>query len=521
MSDGIVTKSYTLRGNSAVAFDALDFAVLYHGPANSSKTLTCCAKLMEYANLYPGFRGLMCRATRAAMTQSVLVTFENKVLPADHPSRGGVGREHRTSYQWPNGSEIVIGGMDNPDRVMSTEYDLIYVAEAHEIDEDGYEKLITRLRNKRVRFADIAANRPDLHVPTSGRALMVVDGRWVPVESEFFHQIIADTNPQHPGHWLWRRHLRGDMRGIRALHGDNPSFGPDDQRALDRLTGHRRRRLRDGEWCAAEGMIFTEFDESLHVVGPEQVPRTNWSMFAIDWGDRAPGVLQVWTFDQEGRAYREVEVYRRSMRQEWWADRVVELHKEYDPVAIVCDTDRGWTIDLLNDRLGKRNGRVIAVPVQKKKIGQRRGFVLDTIDLCAERLQVADDGRPRLFLVRGANRHIDEGLREEGKPWRTEDEIAAFQWRPDDSSRPTREEPDPLCADHGIAAMRYMAAWSLNRWYEEREVPAYRKWSRYSLGRICGHDRILYGVTRPEWQELTWQGPAGGSSSRRARGERS
>ena len=44
-------------------------------------------------------------------------------------------------------TRLIIGGMDNADRIMSTEYDIILVVEATEISEDDAEKLGTRLRN--------------------------------------------------------------------------------------------------------------------------------------------------------------------------------------------------------------------------------------------------------------------------------------------------------------------------------------------------------------------------------------
>jgi hypothetical protein len=43
----------------------------------------------------------------------------------------------------------MIGGMDKPTKIMSSEYDFIYVQEAIELTETDWENLTTRLRNGR------------------------------------------------------------------------------------------------------------------------------------------------------------------------------------------------------------------------------------------------------------------------------------------------------------------------------------------------------------------------------------
>ncbi len=46
-------------------------------------------------------------------------------LATDNPICAGVQRESRHSYKYPNGSEVVVGGMDRPGKILSAEYDLI------------------------------------------------------------------------------------------------------------------------------------------------------------------------------------------------------------------------------------------------------------------------------------------------------------------------------------------------------------------------------------------------------------
>src|SRR5690606_12230398 len=203
------------------------------GPAGTGKSRGALEKMHLCAEKYAGMRGLIVRKTRVSLTHTGLVTLEEHVLPEGHSVLYGPVRSHRSSYRYPNGSELVVGGMDNPVKVMSGEYDLIYVQEATELSEADWEQLTTRLRNGRMPY----------------------------------QQIIGDCNPGPPTHWIKQRADRGDMLMLDTRHQDNPTLydhsrgewtekGREYLAKLDKLTGVRRRRLRDGEWAAAEGAVY-------------------------------------------------------------------------------------------------------------------------------------------------------------------------------------------------------------------------------------------------------------------------
>ena len=200
--------------------------------------------LHALARDYPGLRILVCRQTRASLSESVLATFEEEVLPADGSRNVAAGerRDRRGSYRYPNGSRIVLGGLDKPDRILSTAWDVVYVNEAIEAEADAWEALGSRL------------NRP-------GR-----DRR--------FGYLIGDTNPGDPAHWLKKRCDDGLTTLWQTTHAANPAlFGPEGwteywppyKERLDRLRGTRRGRLRDGLWVAGEGQWFGSFDPATHV----------------------------------------------------------------------------------------------------------------------------------------------------------------------------------------------------------------------------------------------------------------
>src|SRR5262245_16006672 len=105
-----------------------------------------------------------------------------------HPARRGPGRASRRAYHYPNGSTIVVGGLDDPAKVMSTEDDLAFVQEAIELAEADWEALTTHLRH------GVAPSQ----------------------------QLLADTNPDGPGPWPRRRADAGRSLLLEPRHEDNP-----------------------------------------------------------------------------------------------------------------------------------------------------------------------------------------------------------------------------------------------------------------------------------------------------------
>ena len=218
------TRPYEPLGAARTLIESHDLEILIDGPAGTGKTRAVCEKCHLLCQEVAGIRILWLRATRVSMTESVLVTFETKVVPVGDPMLFGPDRRYRHKYAYPNGSEIILGGLDNVDRVMSTEYDMICVFEATEISENDWETLNTRMRN---------------HV--------------LP-----YQQQIADCNPSYPRHWLIMRTRSDLMRRIPSRFEDNPSITPGYLVQLSRLSGHRRARLYEGLWAAAEGLVYPD-----------------------------------------------------------------------------------------------------------------------------------------------------------------------------------------------------------------------------------------------------------------------
>lgn len=380
-------------------------AALIDGPAGTGKTRGVLQIAYMMAEEWPGCRILFVRKTRTALTESVLVTFETKVCPEGAPCLEGPTRAHRQSYDFPNGSHIVCGGMDNADRIMSTEYDLICCFEATELSEDDAEKLMTRLRNGKVPW----------------------------------QQIIFDCNPGPPTHWLKRWADGGRCERFPSRHEDNPTVTPAYLAVLDGLTGHRRLRLRDGLWAAAEGAVYPEWDASVHLIDPFPIP-ASWRRFrSIDFGYTNPFVCQWWAVDGDGRMYLYREIYKSRTIVEDHAKVIKQFGQGEKCDESVTDHDA-------EDRATLERHGFSSMPARKD--------VTVGIQAVSNRLRCAGDGRPRLFILRDCRVDADPALAEGKHPTCTAEEFDGYCWQPDKDGKPTKEEPVKV-DDHGMDAMRY------------------------------------------------------------------
>jgi len=395
-----------------------DPEVLLCGPAGTGKSRAALEKLHLCAEKYAGCRLLIIRKTRASLTETGLVTYERDVLPEGHPAALGPKREHRHSYKYPNGSEIVVGGMDKPSKTLSTEYDIIYVQEATELSEDEWETLTRPLRNGVIPY----------------------------------QQIIADCNPAQRTHWLKLRCDAGRTRMIESRHEDNPLLydrkrGEWTERGrayiavLDRLTGVRYLRLRKGLWVSAEGIIYDEWDATVHVVNRFPIPADWRRYWVIDFGFTNPFVWQAWAEDPDGRLYRYREIYktRRTV-----AEHAQEIKRvcadEPRPVAVICDHDAE---DRATFTLETNMSTVAAIKM-----------VSPGIQAVKERLKPAGDGKPRLYLMRDSLVELDQELVDRKLPTCTEDEVEGYVW--DTSHGQKRGEQPVKENDHGCDCMRYL-----------------------------------------------------------------
>jgi hypothetical protein len=427
---------FQARGANLEAMKSKAPRVLLAGPAGTGKTRVILEKLHQLCLRTSRVKCLIVRQTLVSLTASGVQTFENDVIPeavADGTVRffGGSLRIP-PRYMYANGSSIALGGMSDPMRIMSTEYDVVYVQEASEVDLTALDMLTTRLRNGRLSF----------------------------------HQLIMDANPQQPTHPLKIECDQNRMLMLHSRHEDNPRFfnvdgtmtpsGVGYMTVLDALTGVRYLRLRRGIWAAAEGVIYDEFNPAVHLVPRFDVPADWRRIWSVDFGYVHPFVWQDWAVSPDGVMVLVREIFRTGRLVEDHARDIKQLTQgERPPHAVVCDHDA-------EDRatLERHLGR--ATRPANKKVSQG-------IQAMAARFRLDGRGRPRILFMRDATVHgqttpedpdraplwkADPELVTMKRPTNTPDELPGYVWNDKKAEQPVKEMDDGCdAARYGVAEL--------------------------------------------------------------------
>ena len=436
--------------------------VLIEGPAGTGKSFGV-AQWMHQLCLEgpPNLRVLWARQTLQSHRESTQVTFE-KVCGDDEEMLAyltrGAKRENRRSYDYPGGQHIALGGLDHPERLYSTEWDVVWIEEAVEVARSDYLRFHRALRNNAMRW----------------------------------HLLLSTTNPKSQYHWLNRRFPEGhrrapDTRGrlLRLLsrHKDNPTCTPEYLRGLEPLPEPLRSQLYLGAWVSASGLVFPQYDEGRHLVNWElrrtedgrgwllvdpslygadtqaSTRHVKWFGASMDFGYSNPGCFGVWAVLADGSSVLVREVYRTGWQQEQWAEAIEEIHRETPISRIIGDCAEPRFIDFLNDSLSFSRGRGVGSVVRAcdKSKGKIHG-------LNAVR-RALDNDLIRFLHPEARMRQWPDPELDESAPTCSTQEAPSYTY-PDPEragtpdarvKREQSEVADPTCVDHGMDMWEYWA----------------------------------------------------------------
>jgi phage terminase large subunit len=449
--------------------------LLYSGRYGSSKSRTLCEKADLRCRAYPGARVVIARKRRTDLGQTTLPVLLEETISEDERAWGWrVAADGGSTLYYPNGSRILVVGLDNPGKLRSGQFDLALVDQAEELEQEEWDAILGRLRH-----------------------------RVGP-----YRQLAGFCNPAGPSHFLFKRfrpdlgsHVEWTREPVTLMNGDVLPAGqpmrevvlagaadnvenllPDYQLMLASYTGGYRDRYVLGRWVSFEGALFDTYDERFHVrERPDEwrewggYPPPNWKRVrSVDFGYAAPFVLQWWAISPEGAWWLYREIYR--------TQRLVSGH------AAVAKREEMRELNVLNECITAKNLR--AWP--KAPLLLRLSFSMSPADHAdAEaRAQLEELGfatipaikdrdagyqtlyemvtprvdpttnvaRARLYFVRDARcEPPDPRLVHLGKPTCTHEEFPLLQFRPVPTSGKDKTQPEEHLKgdDHGYDAARY------------------------------------------------------------------
>ena len=384
--------------------------MLLTGSAGGGKSRLAAEKVHGYLLRYPNAMGLMLRKIRQSMTNSTVLFMDREIIGSDPRVRH---YPSKLRFEYANGSVLAYGGMANEEqreqiRSIGTAggVDIVWMEEATGFTETDYNEVLARMRGKAAPWT----------------------------------QVILSTNPDVPTHWIYQRLMvGGEAQVYKSSALDNPSNPASYIDNLQKLTGILYDRLVLGLWKQAEGAVYDTYDPTVHVIDPIPIPPLWRRIRAVDFGYTNPFVCLWFAMDNDGRMYLYRELYHTGRIVEDHARQIVELSQGERIEATVCDHDAEDRATL------ERHG----IPTMGAKKDVSPG-----LQAVAQRLRVAGDGKPRLYLFRDALVERDRELAKAYKPLCTVDEFPAYVWQVSKDGRPVKEVPVKV-NDHGMDAMRY------------------------------------------------------------------
>lgn len=394
----------TLRGANLEIQKDESREVLLVGAAGTGKTTACLKKIYDICLQNQQVRVALVRKTRASLVETALVTFEQHILGYGHPLLSGSNRQNRTSYVFPNNSRINIVGMDKPERVLSADYDIIYICQAEELTEGDAEALKSRLRNNKLPF----------------------------------QQLMMDCNPQAESHWLYQKYKSGQMKMMNSFHKDNPAFYDIDKNdwtelgkqyvlgTLANLTGVFYKRWYLGQWCSAEGAVY-EFERDRHTT--DVLPAMRRYIAGVDWGHRDAGAFVLVGEGVDGILYVVEEILRTGQTLDFWKLQAQRWMTKYGAMQFMCDPSLQAHIQaFVMDGIPALKG------MNKIQMG---------VDLIQQRL--ATDS---LKIYNGSVLTVDHALKSSHQPTSLMEEVEGYVWND------KRDAPKDG-ANHALDALRY------------------------------------------------------------------
>lgn len=410
MSDG--RKVYTRTPKQRAAWAILDNPnkrrILFDGGSRSGKTDIALLWLANQAATYPGARILLARKCLDHARTTLYHLSLKKLLGG---LRGWHWSDSTLEIAHTNGSLLRVAGLDNDERVdkiLGDEYLHIFINEATQVTWRTVNQVLTRLAQ--------------------------------PMDA--VHKLILDCNPKSQRHWLYRAGvLNQQPDGAHAgdplpdsdtwarlswTPYDNPHLPADALATLEAMTGTQRRRMLDGEWCEAEGAVYEEFDEDIHIINNMPAGWQSWPVVCgIDFGYTNPFVHLWGCLDSDRRLY--------IFREHYQARKTVQEHAGIIKAAGIMAPQ--WTV-ADHDAEDRATLRAAGIATTAATKDVSRG-----ISAVKERLKVQPDGRPRLFILDICKELIAE--------------FYDYVWGQARENKNAKEEP-VKDRDHAMDTLRYM-----------------------------------------------------------------
>jgi len=293
--------------------------VFYGGARGGGKSYAMLVDPLRYCHKET-HRALLIRRTMPELRD--LINHSQRLYSKAFP--GAKWREQEKEWRFPSGAKIEFGYAENMTdalRYQGQSYTWIGIDELPQYHSpDIYNFLRSSLRSV------------DTEIPVYMRATGNpgnIGSQWVremfvdPAMPNFAFDINIDT--PNGNKVITRRFIPAKLQ-------DNPYLIQTDDYyvMLASLPEIQRKQFLEGDWDAFEDSAFPEFNKSIHVVDPFEMPK-GWQKFrAADWGYSSPACVLWFAIDYDNNLWIYRELYTKKITADVFARKVLELeHGEY------------------------------------------------------------------------------------------------------------------------------------------------------------------------------------------------
>jgi len=277
--------------------------IAVYGGGRSGKTFIICEQILKSCYLFPGINVLIIRESLSSGKSTIMETLFkilNNYYPYNNPvyldygkitskkdklgNKGSSNRKEGTIV-FKNGSKIQIGGVQNIDKYLGGEYQIIYLNEASQLPESvffGIHSITSRLtgfvpipEKFSHRFQFECGGAKDIVYSTE--EYLKENGLFIPfyLENKVFRdgkkfaplQLFIDFNPTYKTHWTYNLFIKKqDNRGddyhdahrmlVYKLNPADNYHIPQEQYIANFPDENSKRRFVDGEFLEEDGVLF-------------------------------------------------------------------------------------------------------------------------------------------------------------------------------------------------------------------------------------------------------------------------
>ena len=300
------------------AIEAQTTTVVLRGGARSSKSYSvCCQLVTDRFFSFPGIQILVLRKTLPALKISTYKQIK------DYMEKMGLFRyvrENRQSLDWYYGKSLIhFGSLDDPEKIKSSEWNIILLEEATEFTYQDYIICKTRLSS--------------------------------PKFKNLLNQIFLLFNPEDENCWIKKELIDKDDDCIELVssYKDNPFLTESYVKILEGLqrTDQNHWRIYGlGEWGVLDALIFSNWKK----ISETAVPPGGESFYALDFGFNNPSALvKIRLISNE--AYVQQKLYESGLTNTQLITKLLEIipAKERNQCQIYADSAEPDRIKEIND----------------------------------------------------------------------------------------------------------------------------------------------------------------------------